>query len=757
MARAFLLDEAVPLLTLTGPGGVGKTRLALAIAADVTEAFAEGVVWVDLSSLDDPGLVAGTLATALAITLSPERPAAETMAAALRHEQRLLILDNCEHVLDATAHLAAALLASCPALQVLATSRASLRVRGEQELPVNPLPLPRPGDAPLAAIAENEAVRLFAVRARAVQPAFQVDETNAATVSALCRRLDGLPLAIELAAARSKTLPPDVLLAQMSDHLRLLSGGARDLPARQQTMTATIQWSCDLLAPEAQALFRRLSVFAGGWTLAAAQAVTGAAAGGLAGPEGLAALVDHSLVRRVDSAPELRFTMLETIRAGGLAQLAASGEAPAVRRAHAAWVVSLVEASFAPLYARVDHPWLNRLDADQDNVRAALTWFEHSGDAEGLLRLAGAACPYWLIRSQRTEGLRWLVRALELAHGAAVAEPVRIRALWAAATFARNQGHLADARAFAASCLALARAADDRLGMSMALEKLGSVALSEGEYALAATCLEEAVALCQKLNAWELVALHLWKLGQAHVGSGDQDRARGLLEDALTRSRDGDDPWGAALTLNTLGVVECARGDLVRAAEQFSAGLALWREIGNRENLVEWLAGVATLAAASQLPHLAARWFAAAHREGAELGHTFSLPERAHYEAAQRAVRATLGAAVFAATAAEARTQAFARAVDEAEAFLAGKSQAAMAAEAPTPPMLREQAAETGFTRREREVLALLCQRQSNPEIAGALYVSTRTVESHVAAIFDKLDVHTRREAAAAAARLGLV
>jgi non-specific serine/threonine protein kinase len=416
-----------------------------------------------------------------------------------------------------------------------------------------------------------------------------------------------------------------------------------------------------------------------------------------------------------------------------------------------------VEASFAPLYARVDLLWLDRLDADQDNVRAALTWFEHSGDAEGLLRLAGAACQNWLIRSQRVEGLRWLHRALELAQGATVSAPVRIRALWAAATFARNQGHLADAKGFAASCLTLARAADDRLGMSMALEKLGSVALSEGEYALAATYLEETVALCQDLDAWELVALHLWKLGQAHVGSGDQDRARVLLEEALTRSRDGDDTWGAALALNTLGVVECARGDLVRAAEQFSAGLLLWREIGNRENLVEWLAGVATLAAASQSPHLAARLFAAVHSECTELGHTISLPERDHYEAVEQSVRLALGAAVLEATAAEAGTQSFDRAVREAEDFLAGKSPAVARAVAPASSVHEEAVAEHGLTRREREVLALLCQRLTDPEIATQLFISPRTASSHVASVIGKLGAANRREAARIAVRDHLV
>jgi predicted ATPase len=325
------LTDAVPLLTLLGPGGVGKTRLALAVAGDVAESFADGVIWVDLAPLQDPELVLATIATALGVVPAANIPVIQSLTVALRPRQTLLLLDNCEHVLDVAATAVAVLLATCPAVQILATSRAPLHVRGEQQFPVDPLPLPPFDDASLAAITENEAVRLFAVRARAVQFVFQVDETNATTVAALCRRLEGVPLAIELAAAHSKVLPPDVLLAQMSDRLRLLSGGARDLPARQQTMTATIRWSYDLLAPDAQALFRRLSVFVGGWTLAAAQAVADASPKVPAAHEMLTTLVDQSLVRRVDQVTEPRFAMLETLRIYGLEQLAQSDEEPAAR------------------------------------------------------------------------------------------------------------------------------------------------------------------------------------------------------------------------------------------------------------------------------------------------------------------------------------------------------------------------------------------------------------------------------------------
>ena len=300
-AQAYLIDEAVSLLTLTGPGGVGKTRLALTIAQDVTASFADGLAWVDLAPVMDPTLAPATLAAALEFVPSPDRPIAAELARHLRTRQTLLLLDNCEHLASAVADLVAVLLAACPAVQVLATSRAALKLRDERQLPVDPLPVPPPDVSSLAAVAENAAVRLFAERARAVRPAFRLDDANAETVAALCRHLDGLPLAIELAAARMTVLSPEALLAQMADPLRLLRGGARDAPARQQTMRDTIAWSYGLLRPEGQTLFRRLAVFVGGFALDAAAAVSQSPSDvGIDTLEGLTALADHHLVRLVD-------------------------------------------------------------------------------------------------------------------------------------------------------------------------------------------------------------------------------------------------------------------------------------------------------------------------------------------------------------------------------------------------------------------------------------------------------------------------
>ena len=422
-ARALLLEEAVPLLTLTGPGGVGKTRLALAVAHDIATAFADGAIFVDLSPVSDPTLVLPAVARPLGVRDAGQRPLAEVLAAYLRPRQALIVLDNCEQVLAAMPDVAT-LLAACPALQILATSRAPLGLRGEYLLPVPPLALPAetgalPPDP--TALAEVEAVALFVRLARAADSGFVLSVANAVAVAEVCRRLDGLPLALELAAARVRVLPPAALAALPGGRLRVLGGGPRDAPARQRALRDAFAWSYDLLSPGEQSLFRALAVFAGGFDAAAAAAVAGDDPVGVL--ERLGALVDQSLVRREarpggDDAASgghvVRFGLLETVREFALDRLRERDEEDTARRALAAHFLALA----AQARTEIDEPgmmrpWLDRLEDEYPNLRTALVALADAGDATGELRLVEALFRFWYPRGRLREGIACLEAALE--------------------------------------------------------------------------------------------------------------------------------------------------------------------------------------------------------------------------------------------------------------------------------------------------------------------------------------------------------
>ena len=410
-ARSFLLDDAVPILTLTGSGGVGKTRLALAIAAELADHFGDGSILVDLSPLRDPSLVLAAIASALDIRECGIHPPLDVLTTALYALQLLLILDNCEHLLAAAPDIAT-LLVRCPRLQVLATSRAPLHIQGEQELAVPPLALPPADGAAREDLAQYEAVALFLQRARAVDHAFAPSQDDLHAIAAACRRLDGLPLAIELAAARTKILPPAALLERLERRLPLLVDGSREAPMRQQTMRDTIAWSHDLLREEERVLFRRLAVFEGGCTLAAIEAV---AVGSQVAPlELVKSLVEQSLLQRVEGAAgEPRYRMLETIREFAAEQLLASADQPATRRRHAAWCLVFAEQAGILERGQDDRLRLDRLEAERDNLRAALDWLLQIGEIEDALRLGTALDDLWFHRGPVSEGRVWLTRALQ--------------------------------------------------------------------------------------------------------------------------------------------------------------------------------------------------------------------------------------------------------------------------------------------------------------------------------------------------------
>jgi len=750
-ARALLLDKAVPLLTLTGPGGVGKTRLALAIAQDVAATFANGVVWVDLAPVLDPTLVPAKVAAAIELVPSPNRPIAAELARHLRTRQTLLLFDNCEHLAPTVADLVAGLLAACPALQVLATSRAALKLRDEHQLPVDPLPVPPPDVSSLAAVAETAAVQLFAERAQAVRPAFHLHDRNAETVAALCRHLDGLPLAIELAAARMTVLSAEALLVQMADRLRLLRGSARDAPARQQTMRDTIAWSYGLLTPEEQTLFRHLAIFVGGFTLDAAAAVSrGPSDLGIDVLEGLTSLADHHLVRLVDDLQsEPRFTMLETVREFGLEQLAlvARRETHVIRGRHAAWCLELAEESEmatpgGPEQAR----WLARLESELPNLRQALVWLEETGATEATLRLAGALGGFWFWRSHRMEGAVWLERAL----AAADTTPTvgRAKALRVLA-FQGMEGGNTEAAAYAAESVAVWtelgnawQAANTRLALGQILEY-------QTDYEQAIPLLEASAKEWDALGEPARAAIALYFLGQAALDHEDGPRADALFEEALGRFRQGGYAWGVSGSLHQLGEVAAMRGDTPAAAAYYAESLA---GFGSRENLIGKLVAAARLAAVGGQPEVAARLFGAADAVADTIGYVRRRPEQERLERDAAVARSLLGDAEFEASWAAGQKLRDEHAVAEAQAVLAVLGAAA------APSTATTSAPEIAvLTPRERDVLVLLCDHLTDPQIAARLFLSPRTVESHVASLLRKLDVANRRDAAAAAVRLGLV
>jgi predicted ATPase/DNA-binding CsgD family transcriptional regulator len=747
-ARAFLLDDAVPLLTLTGPGGVGKTRLALAIADDVARSFAGGVAWVDLAPLADPALVLATIASAAGVLGAGDRSLTDRLVATLRPLQVLLLLDNCEHLVAAVAEPVATLLAACPALQVLTTSRAPLHVQGEQAMSVPPLDVPRSPTVPIDTLRAAPAVGLFLQRARAADARFALTEANAPAVVELCRRLDGLPLAIELAAARVSALSPAALLALLSDRLLQLTGGSRDAPARQQTLRATIAWSDDLLTLEEQALFRRLAVFTGGVDLAAAAAV--ANDDPLRILDGLTTLVDQSLLVKAEHWGEsARFVMLETVRAYALERLVASGEEDEIRLAHARHFLRVAES----MVATTEADWANRLETEHDNLRTALAWLAAQGRDEELLRLAAALGEFWDYGGFLTEGRSWLEQALSRTDGSS--SHARVRALQLAGGIAHEQGDAMESETRLLQSLALAQqlGLDDEI--AAALVSLGVVAEDEGDYDRAERYLCEADTVYEDLDDRYNAANAMAHLGVVAYGRGDLARATAQLEAALAACPAAGHAISTFVAHLYLAHVACARGELDQAATHCRKVLAIvasW----DRHGLARVAPAVAVLAAERGQPAAAIQLFGAAEALREAIGLIPALPERDTYERACEAVRAVLPTREVATlwAAGRAMTPEEVAAAAQALAAATPADSAGLLLRPMIPPSSPD---EPALTRREREVLALLCQRLTDPEIAERLFISPKTAGHHVSNILGKLGAANRREAAALATRQALV
>jgi predicted ATPase/class 3 adenylate cyclase len=577
------LIESTRLVTLTGAGGSGKTRLALRVAAEISGHFQNGVFFVALAPINDPRLVASTIAQALGITETAGRSILDNLKDYLQSKSLLLLLDNFEQVIAAAA-LVAELLAACAELKILVTSREGLRISAEREYSVPPLALPDLTQLPsLESLSQCASVELFILRAQTVKPDFNITDDTAPAVAEICSQLDGLPLAIELAAARIKLLSPSVMLDRLENRLEFLTGGARDLPARQQTLRKAIAWSYDLLDKNEQELFRRLSVFVGGCTMDAVKVAAADDSASASLLDQLGSLLDKSLLQELENIQgEPRFVMLETLREFGLEQLGASGAQEMVRGRHATFFLALAEGAEASLESAEQVQWMDRMKQEHDNLRAALEWSRMAEGAEELcLRLAGALGSFWEMHGHFSEGRERLsaVLSTKFAQGQTAS---RARLLARAAELAYRQSDYPATTLLAKESLEIYRKIGDKQGIASTLIKLGNAATERGSYAAASRFLEEALMIWRTQKDKHGTARALINLGWAALRSGDAHLANERLEEALALSRELGDARSMGFELSGLGEVALRQGDYARATQLMEESLELRKQLGNK-------------------------------------------------------------------------------------------------------------------------------------------------------------------------------
>jgi predicted ATPase/DNA-binding SARP family transcriptional activator/DNA-binding CsgD family transcriptional regulator len=782
------------LLTLTGAGGSGKTRLAVEMARDLISVYPGGVWLVELAPLSEAALVPKAVAEALEIPERRTESLTDTLAEVLRERQLLLILDNCEHLVEAAAELVNDLLDACPRLRVLATSREPLDLEGEIIWQVAPLSLPvtidegLDGGSTVESLMRYEAVRLFVERARLRLPDFGLTQENAQAVARMCRKLDGIPLAIELATARMGALTVEQVAQRFEASLDVLKGTSRGAEPRQKTLRATLDWSYNLLSEAEQALFRRLSVFAGGWTLEAAEVVC--SAGGI-GQEDvldlLSGLVDKSLVvARTSTGRAVRYRMLEPIRQYARVKLEESGETEEIRRQHAEYLVVLAEEEPEAFKGSQQPEWTRRLEEEHDNLRAALSWSLESGEVELGLRLAGAAQPFWAKRGHYKEGRRWLEATL--AKDAQVPEVVRANALrgvgwlalWQAdidrAASAAEEGlplssptgyagvaidlrillgftvtltatHLADyeqATELFEESLKLSKESGDRWGIAASLLQLGNVSGEQGHHKQAMKFYEDSLGLCRKLGYAVLLADTLTNLGYESLLEGEHERATALNEEAAALYREqGFKDARLEYPLDNLGWAALLGGDHERARTLHEQSLILCRKLGNKWIAAACLEGLACAAGVRKKAERSARLFGAAEVLREEVGIPQLPAERVLREPYLATARSQLGEAAWEVAVAEGRAMSF----EEAIEYALSEDRSA----SPASPTLERPLAgghPCTLTPREEDVAVLVVRGLTNRQIASELSISEHTAATHVRRILKKLGLRSRVELA---------